>query len=80
MGVDRLPALYHGVPQDGPQGGLSAPARADDDTPHPLVQGLLQLQHLANLEKAIGRVVLGAAGGKGSRQQGELIGLVGALG
>lgn len=62
MGVDRLSALDHGVPQDGPQGGLPAPAGADDDASHPLVQGLLQLQHLANLwMESGGRVGLGGS-------------------
>lgn len=47
--VNRLPALDQGLPEHRPQRRLSAPAGADDDTPHPLIQGLLELQHLADL-------------------------------
>lgn len=62
VGVNRLSALDHGVPQNRPQGGLSASAGTDDNAPHSLVQGLLQLQHLTDLET-------GSLCGGGSRQR-----------
>lgn len=49
VGADCLSALDHGMPEDGPQGGLAAPTGPHDDATHSLVQGLLQLQHLAHL-------------------------------
>ena len=49
MCVHGLPALYHGVTQDRPQGGLAASAGTHNDTAHPLVKRFLQLEHLTHL-------------------------------
>lgn len=58
VGIHSLSALDHRQSKNRPQGRFAAATRANNDTAHSLVQGFLQLQHLAHLRhvrKRIGR-------------------------